>query len=910
MKRVSYFLLFSFYLLAFSVTSAQQAARQLAERVLRDRADQFEFVQRPSDVDLFTLEQHGDKVRIGGNNDNSMAMGLNYYLKEYAKTHVSWYASQPVELPSRLPRVDKPIVRKCEVPTRFFLNYCTYGYTMVWWQWWQWERFIDWMALNGVNMPLALTGQEAVWQEVWREMGMTDDEIRAYFSGPAHLPWHRMANLDGFGGPLPQGWIDGQKELQKRILARERELNMTPVLPAFAGHVPRQIAERNPQADIKRLSSWCGFEPTYFMNSTDSLFAVIQRKYLEKQTALYGTNHIYGVDPFNEMDPPSWEPDYLAGVSSNIYASLQQVDPEAQWLQMSWVFYYKRHQWTPERLRAYLTAVPQGKMILLDYFCEKTEVWRETDGFFGQPYIWCYLGNFGGNTMLVGNLHELDCKLANAMQQQSGNMVGIGSTLESFDNSPQIFEFLLEHPWNLTPQRDRVGEFTRRWADLRYGEANPDSRAAWQLLIDSVYKDWSFYGLGTQMVARPSLSGHGTYYTKPYYSYNNDHLLKAIRLLLKHPSKRASYQYDIANLLSQWLGNHFMEVRDDFTYAYQMGDMERMQRDKSIALDMIQDADRLLQLVEPLSFWTWTQDARLWGKTDEERQYYETQARTLLTIWGGPVLNDYANRMWSGLLIHYYYQRWEMFFNDVIADFTNHVDKKFDEEAFKAHLAQFENDWNRHSWVVHKYTLPLHGDWANMILRKIDRGEYAVPNRAAEVLGDYMRLYPESHLQDVYKSCFQDVYGPGHIIKDSATCAQYIIQEMEQVDVANMRFPDFQYTGVEGNYVRVNLRVIKDGRVPLDLFVRLLMQSADVKKKMPLYDWKGQWERLVVLLDTITPRPLNFEADAANLRAMLDRGETMVHHSQYFNQVYSPHYRIIRRDLFESQLLKLIALDW
>ena len=157
MKRISYVLLLSSYFLVLTSVSAQQAARQLAERVLRDKADHFEFVQRYSDVDLFTLEQHGDKVRIGGNNDNSMAMGLNYYLKEYAKTHVSWYAGQPVELPSRLPRVDKPIVRKCEVPTRFFLNYCTYGYTMVWWQWWQWERFIDWMALNGVNMPLALT---------------------------------------------------------------------------------------------------------------------------------------------------------------------------------------------------------------------------------------------------------------------------------------------------------------------------------------------------------------------------------------------------------------------------------------------------------------------------------------------------------------------------------------------------------------------------------------------------------------------------------------------------------------------------------------------------------------------------------------------------------------------------------
>ena len=125
MKKILYFLLLSFYLLVLTSVPAQDAARQLATRILGEKSDQFEFVLRPSDADLFTLEQHDDKVRIGGNNDNSMAMGLNYYLKEYAKTHVSWYASQPVELPKRLPKVDEPIVRKCEVPVRFFLNYCT-----------------------------------------------------------------------------------------------------------------------------------------------------------------------------------------------------------------------------------------------------------------------------------------------------------------------------------------------------------------------------------------------------------------------------------------------------------------------------------------------------------------------------------------------------------------------------------------------------------------------------------------------------------------------------------------------------------------------------------------------------------------------------------------------------------------
>lgn len=720
MKKVFLFVSLS-VLLSVSV-SAQKAATQLSRRILGDKAEKFEFVCQPRDTDYFSLDQHDGKVRITANNDNSMAMGLNYYLKNYANVHVSWYASEPVELPMMLPKVKEPVMQQCPMHTRFFLNYCTYGYTMVWWKWKDWERFIDWMALNGVNMPLALTGQEAVWQEVWRDMGLSDEEITAYFSGPTHLPWHRMANLDGFGGPLPQNWINGQRDLQKKILKRERDLNMTPVLPAFAGHVPKQLAEHYPQADIRQLSGWCGFAPTYFMNSTDTLFAVIQRKFLEKQTELYGTNHVYGIDPFNEMDPPSWESDYLASVSRNIYASLQQVDSAAQWLQMSWVFYYKRKQWTPERLRAYLTAVPQGKMVLLDYFCEKTEVWRETEGFYGQPFIWCYLGNFGGNTMLVGDMNALSTKLDKAMTEQQGNMIGVGSTLESFDNSPQIFEYLLEYPWDkATPS-----SFIQHWADCRYGKAQEKARDAWQLLLDSVYKDWSFYGLGTQMVARPTLAGHGTYYTKPFYSYNNDNLLKAIRMMVEKPSKRAGYQYDVANLMSQWMGNYFTEVRDAFAKAYYAGNLEAMLRDSTVAMNLIDDADNILMQIPSASFWEWTEAARRWGKGKEERRYYETQARTLLTIWGGPVLNDYANRMWSGLLYIYYGQRWQRFFHAVIDSYRR--GEVFDEEKFSKNLSVFEDDWRFGSWISLEFTPRNPSDLAKDILKKIDKGEYDSAN--------------------------------------------------------------------------------------------------------------------------------------------------------------------------------------
>ena len=707
--------LYAIVLALAAMTAATQAQVQpsarpidgLAHRILGDRDTLFKFVCQPDTVDYFVIERlNGDtggipkrydqKIRITGNNDNSLAVGLNYYLKHCAGIHVSWLACEPIELPSQFWSPYKPIRKESLVKNRFFLNYCTFGYTMPWWKWEQWERFIDWMALNGITMPLAITGQEAVWYEVWKEFGMTDEEIRGYFSGPAHLPWHRMANLDGFGGPLPMSWIEGQKELQKRIVAREREFNMTPVLPAFAGHVPKRFAEMHPDADIRQLSAWCGFEPTCFLNSSDPLFAKIQKSFLEKQTALFGTDHIYGVDPFNEMDPPSWEPDYLANVARNIYGSLQQCDPAARWLQMTWVFYYKRKSWTPERLRAYLTAVPQDQLVLLDYFCEKTEVWRTTDGFYGQPFIWCYLGNFGGNTMLVGNINELEKKLAAALEEAGSNMTGIGSTLEAFDVSPQIYEYLFERAWEKQPD---VQQWIADWSHLRSG--NRDHPETWQLLNDSIYKDWSFYGLGTQLVARPSLEGHGTYYIKPYYSYNNDTLKSICKTLLRnYPYLIApfeifdgtdAYRYDLVNFFSQWMGNHFMDIRNDFTVAYKNRNVKEMKRQIKLANQLFEDVDMLLNTHPAFMLGPWIEAARDWGTTEAEKDYYEQQARTLLTIWGGPVLNDYANRMWGGLVKDYYARRWNLFFEAVIQAVKE--GKEFDEKAFGEELSKFEQAW-------------------------------------------------------------------------------------------------------------------------------------------------------------------------------------------------------------------------
>ena len=60
---------------------------------------------------------------------------------------------------------------------------------MAFWNWTRWQQEIDWMAMNGVNLPLAFTAQESIWQMVYKQLGLTQQELDQHFAGPAFLAW-------------------------------------------------------------------------------------------------------------------------------------------------------------------------------------------------------------------------------------------------------------------------------------------------------------------------------------------------------------------------------------------------------------------------------------------------------------------------------------------------------------------------------------------------------------------------------------------------------------------------------------------------------------------------------------------------------------------------------------------------
>lgn len=683
--------------LGIMATKNEKAAKALAERIVPHVADRFTFeeMKNESGKDVFELETLNGKIRIRGNSANSMAVGLNYYLKYYCKTTVSWYLDDPIELPEVLPNVEKKVRILARMDKRFFLNYCTFGYTMPWWQWEEWERLIDWMALNGINMPLAITGQEAIWLKVWKQLGLNEEDVRNYFTGPAHLPWHRMTNFDYFQGPLPDSYLNHQKKLQKRIVSRERELNMKPVLPAFAGHVPQALTKIYPNAKINRMSSWGGFKDqyrSYFLDPLDPLFSKIQKVFLNEQTKLYGTDHIYGADPFNEIESPSWDPKYLATVSNTIYNTMKSVDKDALWLQMTWLFYFDREHWTGPRIDAFVNGIPKNKMILLDYFAESTEIWKMTQSYYGQPYLWCYLGNFGGNTMLTGNLRETGKRIENAYQNGGKNFWGIGSTLESFDVNPFMYEYVFEKAWDKKINDD---QWISDLADRRFGKADDNIREAWKELLNKVYIDHAQLGQGTLTNARPTLKGHGSWTTNPRISYENKDLFKIWELMLnsKDLSNRDSYTFDVINIGRQVLSNHFKKVRDEFTASYEKKDILSTSAKGHELMEILSDLNLLLSCHSTFSFERWIRSAEAFGKNKTEKEYYKKNARTLLSTWGerGQSLTDYANRSWSGMTTSYYASRWKAFIQEVCQSLEKGY--AFDETKMREKMLDMESNW-------------------------------------------------------------------------------------------------------------------------------------------------------------------------------------------------------------------------
>ena len=165
----------------------------------------------------------------------------------------------------------------------------------------------------------------------------------------------------------------------------------------------------------------------------------------------------------------------------------------------------------------------------------------------------------------------------------------------------------------------------------------------------------------------------------------------------------------------------------------------------------------------------------------------------------------------------------------------------------------------------------------------------------------YLQKYPEATLQDIYKGSFQDVFGPAHILTNREAVMNYIQSEMESAEAWEEH--DYIPCGWQGNFLQVNLKVIADGRVPMDDFVDAFMASANGIDTTLTSSFIEDWHLIQQAVRLTDPQLEGFKEDSTLLSHLLKEGKYVVHHSRKFNAHYHPHYRIIRRDLFEEKIL-------
>lgn len=195
-----------------------EAAAALLRRVVGEKATAFVLEHIPSadGLNCYEIDAGQGKIILRADTGVSLAHALYQYLKAYCGVHISWCGSR-IELPDKLPIPTQKIRQVIPQKYRAIYNYCTFGYSMPFWDWERWEQEIDFLALNGINMPLAPIGTEAVWYEVLQEVGFTGEEALRFLSGPAYYPWQCMTNFEGVLPPKDASYVYRRLELGKKL---------------------------------------------------------------------------------------------------------------------------------------------------------------------------------------------------------------------------------------------------------------------------------------------------------------------------------------------------------------------------------------------------------------------------------------------------------------------------------------------------------------------------------------------------------------------------------------------------------------------------------------------------------------------------------------------------------------------
>lgn len=640
--------------------SSTQAAEEAAIRLLGEtngKSILFTTENAPG-KNAFTVYVENGRICISALDGVSFLCGLNWYLRYVCEKQITWETSLPVKLEEGLPVDFEAVTMHSPYRYRYFLNYCTYSYSMAFWDWERWEKELDLMALGGVNLALSLTGQEAVIRETLLGLGMDAEDVDAYMPGAVYYAWFFMGNMSSFGQRLPEQWYKDRIELARKIHTRMEELGIMPVLPGFYGLVPETLEKKFPSVQMIKQGKWCGFSRQAYLSNEDPMFEKIAGLYYQNQRKMIGDiTPYFAAEPFHEGGRREGIclPDYGAAIKKK----MDEYRADAVWVLQAW---------DKNPSLSLFEKVNRESVLILNLLSGRVQdSYRITDEFGGLPWIYCPVHSYGGRNSMYGFLRTMAREPLEILKCE-GSLCGIGLAPESIETNPVFYDLF----WDMT-YRDQpleVSDWIRGYVDRRYGKAPEEALLAWKFLEDSVYNSFVPQPGGAEsfICARPDLglTSVSTWGPKQV-NYDMDYIKKAGRLLL---SKRKElwgsegFQYDLVDVTRQCLANESRVLYARLMYCMEQGRKHEFITEKKRFLELVRIQDKVLSRHEAFGLNRFLNGAAECGRKYGLEREFIIQAKTLITVWGDErcdVLHDYSSREWSGITGTLYYDRWEKF---------------------------------------------------------------------------------------------------------------------------------------------------------------------------------------------------------------------------------------------------------
>ena len=632
-------------------------SRTIGERYL----DWFEFVledNSENNNDYYEINNHNGKIQIKGNEGLSLTTGLNYYLKYYCNISITQQARQ-VEMPAKVVPVIKTIRKENPYEVRYAYNYCTHSYTMAFWGETEWQNEMDWLALNGVNAVLDITGQEEVWRRFMSNLGYSLDEIKDWLVGPGYFGWQYMANMENVNGPIPDNWFADRTELARMNQRKMRALGMTPILQGYSGMVPNSIAEKDSSVEVIPQGLWNGMQRPAMLKTNTSTYQNYAEMFYRAQEEVYGKiSNYYATDPFHEGGQTGGIGRDVVG--RKVLDEMKKYDENAIWVIQSWSF-------QPALLSKITSEEKSNNILLLDLNASKSPKYTSTDEFAGSDWVYCMLENYGGRSGIHGNLEKLS-KIPSQVKDKTNHMVGMGIAPEGTNNNPVRFDLFFEMMWE---ENDvDLDEWITHYIERRYGKESENAQKAWELLLKTVYRPATHADPPESIInVRPQFDAKQS---APNGNMNKNYDFKTFEKALSYLIKdydnlkdSEGYLYDVTDFLRQAIANSAEQTYKEFTKAFNDGNVELFKQKSQEFLKMVELQDQVLNSNKNFMVGTWLNASKqaAQGQDDFTKKIFELNGKAIISTWAPYYcwgVYDYANREYGGFTKDYYLQRWQI----------------------------------------------------------------------------------------------------------------------------------------------------------------------------------------------------------------------------------------------------------